>query len=514
MPYRLAPEDQKEDWHQALTNRNEARLPEKLREQLLAGKRKADQALKKQSSDFMSYFLVEFMGSHEFIWVRESDIIENFDPEEDVNIASAAGNITKKKRSTASSFSTKAMSDAIEEGRWALEEFELQLNDTCGDGDQSDEDGDNEYAGYTYDMLCESDDEADEMESMLGLEEAEKSHESDIDEQNELLASDGLLDFSTEGRKKAKLRAAALKKQNAMRVKKEKEREKTKEKEEKAKKAKADQLKKMSVSLKETKMLERHLELEEKREKRELELRRMKRARDHERILKEEERKTKKSKTNTPEKKVSPNEIPNKRGRAEAMVKAFLVRKFMSRELKDVNFNGDGALFQPQTTVETSGLLSMALAFRAAAGEIPFVDSTGKAFVIRDWENIDSKSPLTSSERCECLQKQIELIKEEINRVNGSTEQRLALIKDAEQALCHARSIVFDAEKEARTSNVKKKKKSPKKSASSKDVSKEEKANGDNDSTVDHEDEKPSKSETLKEAGITLTDDENEDSSD
>ena len=97
----MAPDDQKEDWHQSLTDRNEARLPEKLRDDLKAAKRRAELGLKKQSTDVMSYFLVEFMGSHEFIWVKESDIIESFDPEEDVNIAAAAGNITKKRRSTA-----------------------------------------------------------------------------------------------------------------------------------------------------------------------------------------------------------------------------------------------------------------------------------------------------------------------------------------------------------------------------------------------------------------------------
>ena len=90
MLYRLAPDDQKEDWHQSLTERNESRLPEKLRSDLSVAKRRAEQGLKKTGSDLMSYFLVEFMGSHEFIWVKESDIIENFDPDEDVNIAAAS----------------------------------------------------------------------------------------------------------------------------------------------------------------------------------------------------------------------------------------------------------------------------------------------------------------------------------------------------------------------------------------------------------------------------------------
>ena len=109
--YRLAPDDQKEDWHKTLTDRNEGRLPDKLRTDLKAAKRRAEAGLKKQSSELMSYFLVEFMGTHEFNWVKESDIIESFDPEEDVNIAAAAGNITKKRRSTA--FNTKQMTNAL-----------------------------------------------------------------------------------------------------------------------------------------------------------------------------------------------------------------------------------------------------------------------------------------------------------------------------------------------------------------------------------------------------------------
>ena len=163
----------------------------------------------------MSYFLVEFMGSHEFIWVKESDIIESFDPEEDVNIAAAAGNVTKKRRSTA--FNSKQMTNAIEEGRWALEEFELQLNNTCGDHSDDEDDIDND-TGYTYDILCQSDEEADEIDQ-----DDNKGRESDIEELNELLEHDGLLDFSVEGRKRAKARATALKKQNTLLAKKERE---------------------------------------------------------------------------------------------------------------------------------------------------------------------------------------------------------------------------------------------------------------------------------------------------
>mmetsp|Transcript_10725 Transcript_10725/g.23757 ORF Transcript_10725/g.23757 Transcript_10725/m.23757 type:complete len:1209 (-) Transcript_10725:330-3956(-) len=473
----LAPEDQKEDWHESLTDRNEGRLPEKLRADLKVAKRRAELGLKKQSSDIMSYFLVEFMGSHEFIWVKESDIIENFDPEEDVNIASAAGNITKKRRSTA--FNTKQMSNAIEEGRWALEEFELQLNNTCGD--RSDDEDEYNDAGYTFDILCQSDDEADEMDE----DEDEKAHESDTDELNELLASEGLLDFSIEGRKKAKARAVALKKQNALLVKKEKEKEKTK-------KAKPKVVAKDS-----TKKLEKQLELEEKREKRELELRRKKRARDHEKLLKELERKAKRKKSNASEKKTNPNEVQNKKGRAEAIAKGFLMRKC----IKDASFTG--ASFQPTSSVEPSGLLGMALAFRAAAGEVRFLDNTGKPFLDNSCDKIDADSPLESSERCKRLQDQIDLIRKEIIKVDAATEQRLALAEDAEKAWAAAQTRILDAEEQVRATYAKKKKKSPKKveSASNKPDVKVEDENGDNQLKHDKDEsgeDIPSKDESVE----------------
>jgi len=476
----LAPDDQKEEWHQALTERNEMRLPEKLRVDLRAAKRRAEQGLKRQSSDVMSYFLVEFMGSHEFIWVKESDIIESFDPEEDVNIAAAAGNITKRKRSTA--FNTKQMTNAIEEGRWALEEFELQLNNTCGD--RSDDEDDINDAGYTFDILCQSDDEADELD-----EDDDKAHESDIDEQNELLASDGLLDFSVEGRKKAKARVLTLKKVKKEKIVKEKE---------KAKKTKA-------TPKDDSKNDAKKLELEEKREKREVELRRKKRARDHEKLLKELERKNKKKKNNASEKKGNPNEVQNKRGRAEAIAKGFLVRKC----IKDASFNG--AAFQPTSSVEPSGLLGMALAFRAAAGEIPFLDNTGKPFLENSWDNIDVDSPSDSSERCRLLQEQIDLIGKEIMNVDAATERRLALTEDAEKARSAAQNRILDADEQVRATYAKKKKKAVKKVAIQSDRDKDP-SEGDHDvASADISDDKPGSLNEQKEISNADQDDQSSD---
>jgi len=129
----LAPDNQKEGWHHTLTVRNEKRLSSKLRDDLKAAKLKVEIELKFGSSD-LSYFLVELMGTHEFMWVKESDIIEAFDAEAlDVN-------------SPTLSYDIKQMSIAMKEGISALEEFEYQLNNCCGD--EKDE------SGLTFDVLC------------------------------------------------------------------------------------------------------------------------------------------------------------------------------------------------------------------------------------------------------------------------------------------------------------------------------------------------------------------------
>ena len=83
----------------------------------------------------------------------------------------------------------------------------------------------------------------------------------------------------------------------------------------------------------------------------------------------------------------------------------------------------------------------MALAFRAAAGEIPFEDSNGKPFVENSWEKIDADEPFESSERCERLKEQIVLIEKEIARVNDATERRLALTEEAEKHRDAARIV-------------------------------------------------------------------------
>ena len=320
------------------------------------------------------------------------------------------------KRST--SYNANQMDTALEEGRWALEEFEAYLNDTCGD--QSDDEDEDNDAGYTYDVLRQTDEEAEASDEI-----DEHDNDSDIEEKTEMLASEGYLDFSASGRKLAKQRAAARKKQNAALAKKEKE-----------KKAK------------DVCGVDAKTPVDDKRGQRELEARRKKRSRDHEKMLKDMERKARK-KDLAAEKKCSSNEVRNKKGRAENIVKSFLLRKSMD----DKNFNGP--LFGAGTSIDPSGLLGMALAFRAAAGEIPFEDSNGKAFVENSWEKIDADEPFESSERCKRLEEQIVLIEKEIARVNTATERRLALTKKAEQHRDVARAKIISKGDTARSVDVK-----------------------------------------------------------
>ena len=269
-----APDDQKEDWHWALTDRNELRLPPSLRTQLSAGKRKAELAIRRQSqghADPQSFFLVEFLGTHEFIWVRETDIVESFDPEDDPNVKASA---SKKKRSgrasNASVVGSKKYQTAVEEAKWALEEFEIQLQDACGEivapeeDDQESEDG-----NYSYNVLCVSDDEADEVYSNDNKDDQTLD---DIEEANELIATRGLIDFSATGRKNAKKRAQALKKQKLEAEKKEKLAKQKKQKQETEKKKRKE-----SVSSKTQ-------EREDKKDQKELEKRRKKRSRERERV--------------------------------------------------------------------------------------------------------------------------------------------------------------------------------------------------------------------------------------
>lgn len=436
----IAPEDQKEEWHRYLTERNEARLPERLKVQLMAGKRRSEQAVKRQSlgqADPQSYFLVEFLGSHEFIWVREADIVENFNPEEDPNKKDAPGSRSKKisRKVLASVLGSKTYANAIEEAQWALEEFELQLQEIGVEGQQDDEES-QEEEGYSYRVLSQSDDEADETD-----EDDPSSESLDQDECNELLATNGLLDFSVAGRKR---RAMILKQQKLNAEK--------KQKTVKAKKARADKAKKAKD--------EKQKEKEKRQEIRDLEKKRRKRMREREKALKGVQHQKKKRKLSDP----APgrrHQIVSKRERAEAIVGGYVSRAAEKGDYKPLGLSGDQRWIQ-SALIDSTNLSGMALAFRAAAGLIPMpkqdTGAPGK-IVLRPWDKIRVKGKKTSEERKGLLHQQIDLLEKEIKLRKASRLRRLKRLKEVEEELVKMKASILEDDKLARENPLKKSKK-------------------------------------------------------
>lgn len=287
-------------------------------------------------------------------------------------------------------------------------------------------------------------------------------------EAEELFTSEGLLDLSLSGRKKAKkrlsikkkqkeaeqkkARAELLKQERAIAAKKRQEmKQKKKSMQEAANKARAQ----ANKEARELKRLEKEREKEERKEQRELE--RMKRKKEKEQ--KEEEQKSKKrrlsmgsahssrsskkrKRSDKSPKKENPKSrkrggrskstgIPNKKSRAEAVVRNFIARIVHNEEKKGSGITG--MVTAPSSGIASYGLLGMALAFRAAAGVINFPDTGKTEKVLRPWEKIDADSAATSAERCEQLRKQIQLLEKDIDKFLGYEEKRKQLIEDAEE---------------------------------------------------------------------------------
>jgi hypothetical protein len=444
----LPPKDQREGWHAAVTERNESRLPEKLRVQLVAAKKKCELAQKRQN---LSYFLVEFLGTHEFIWVRELDIIEKFDPSDDPNKTMIIHG-KKKRASRSEAIKSKTYYTAMEECKWAQEEFENVLQDALDDDpskESEEEDDDEDEVNYSYSLLAQSDDEADD-EDVHGFQYDEGTmSDSDAEEANYLLAHDGMLDVSAIGvKKKAKKKAPVIAKKKSQASS-----EKEKEASDALRKAKAEQLKK------------KNQEKEDKRELRELERRRKKRSREREKALKDEARKLKRrraSQQGEPEEGGDQDLAWDKRARATAIARAYLTRTASSVEnYKSLALNG--VLQMPVSMVEPTGLLGMALAFRAAAGVLSMPDESEEQIArsTKPWAAIDSDSALTSSERTSQLEIKMKLLEREIQRVRANTARRREL---AEEAVAQRIALEQRIEMEdvaARFNPWKKKKKAP-----------------------------------------------------
>jgi hypothetical protein len=159
----LAPKDHRQEWHLLLTERNEARLPQKQRTQLINAKDKCERAQKRNVD--LSYSLVEFLGTHEFGWVREADVVQNFDALEDPNERAIKNSKRGFSRSAITNLtSSKMYAEGLEECEWAVKEFEHVLQEAFDFDEVEDDTGDDDGIGafMSYSVMNLSDDEADE----------------------------------------------------------------------------------------------------------------------------------------------------------------------------------------------------------------------------------------------------------------------------------------------------------------------------------------------------------------
>ena len=412
----LPPAEQREGWHQAVTERNESRLPEKLRSQLMIAKKRCEQAQKRQS---LSYFLVEFLGTHEFIWVRETDIIENFDPNTDPNKTIAG----KKSRSTSSVVGSKTYATAIQECVWASEEYENVLQDAFENTAASENDDEEDEINFTFMTLAQSDDELDQGDEYGYQNDNDNMDWSDVEESNYLISHDGMFDASMAGRKSTKKRSQSLKKQVN---KKGRDAVATVIKDDPAKKkrsrpkAKSDsQTENGGANVVDGGRIV-------KNDTRDLERRRKKRLRDHEKTGKSDARKKANKRRRTAsndEDELDQRLVHDKQCRATAIVKAYLIRLAKQSDNKSLALSG--VLTMPSASVDSIGLLGMSLAFRAASGGLCMPDD-GKEQLAKwkPWVVVDTERPKTAADRVKNLRKKIELVESEIIRLRSDTKRR------------------------------------------------------------------------------------------
>jgi hypothetical protein len=330
---------------------------------------------------------------------------------------------------------------------------------------------------YSYSLLSQSDDEADELNSHNYCYDETSMSMSDIDEANWLLTHEGLLDTSATGRKNAKKRTQALKKKAVDKEKKghtetkpvtsskkkkdSKSKEKTKEKSKEKTKEKSKEAKRKEARAKEVKAKDR--DREQKKEQREIEKKRRKRLREREKVLRVEARKNKRRRTSSVDSEDDERGLAHdKRARATAIVRAYLTRMAKDDQYKSLGLGG--VMTIPASMVDSTGLLGMALAFRAAAGEISMPDDGEQQVAkMKPWTAIDNTKAKTSHERSEALARQATLLEEEIDRVRENTQRRKDLAReDISQRLRVENDIEADDEAARRNHFKKKKKYSPK----------------------------------------------------
>ena len=104
----------------------------------------------------------------------------------------------------------------------------------------------------------------------------------------------------------------------------------------------------------------------------------------------------------------------------------------------------------PAAGVEHSGLLGMALAFRAAAGEVGMPNRDDNASAYRQWERIDADSPNTAEERCRNLRRRIRSLEDALASMDRDDALRDVLIRRAHRDRKEREIRLERAEREAR----------------------------------------------------------------
>jgi hypothetical protein len=136
----IAIEEQRESWHIPLTERNEARLPAKIKTGLAKAKRKAERETDQQSTeeaDPQSYFLVEFLGGHDFSWVKKCNTHQSFNASKDPNDNDSLRSRKVSRGDIKSATRTKTYRTAINEATKAIEECRLDHDSGRKDNDST-----------------------------------------------------------------------------------------------------------------------------------------------------------------------------------------------------------------------------------------------------------------------------------------------------------------------------------------------------------------------------------------
>lgn len=456
----LPPPEQGEGWHHAVTERNEARLPHNLRGPLMQAKKQCEKNQKRANH---SYFLVEFLGTHEFTWVRETDIVESFDsdPSNDPN-KKPGGKKGRSSRSGSNAVGSRMYQRAIEECLYANNEYESVLNDamsTVNNGQQVDdnEDDDDEVT-YSFAVLAQSDDEADMVENH-GYQLSEDALSlSDVEEINCLLANNGFIDVGTLAKKGLKKKPSVPKASASKKKSSSKEESSTS-----SKKPTKESTQKSKV---------------DKKESKELDKRRKKRTRDRDKALRALARKKRKGPAvDGAEADDEIDLVYDKKNRATAIVKAYLDRLSHKEEAKSLALGG--VLTMPAAMVDSTGILGSTIAFRAAAGMLKMPDDGKEAEEKRKpWSAIDPTQHKSSEKRIKMLMEKKELISKQLGILRSHTSKRRERAAEVKAKKVEIESSIAKNDVVARVNTFKKKapKKSPTKPTPIKSPKKEPKA--------------------------------------